>query len=584
MKIHIVQKGDTLWKIAKKYGVNFEELKKLNSQLSNPDMIMPGMKIKVPTTGGTIKKEGPVSHLGVKKEFPLKEQPIKEMPVPKKEVPIKEVPIKEVPVKEVPIAKEQPVVEAPKVPYTPKMPLQIIPEIDVNNYYMMNMQNVKVEQPQVPPKANILPEVKEEVKKEVPVKMPVLPPVPPKEAPVQMQPAKEMPIQTPPPMEAPMVMPQQQDYCVPVTPILPGSGFCPPFGGFPVQPYMPYHPGAGMDGFPGMGAMPGYMPPVPAGPAFIPQHFEDESSFIPPVPGFNPGGAVMGAQTGFQQPMGMDPGFYGQTPAGFGHMPMSEGQMPMGYGQMPMGQGQMPMGPGQMPMGYGQMPMGQGQMPMGYGQMPMGPGQMPMGFGQMPMSEGQMPMGPGQMPMGYGQMPMGPGQMPMGYGQMPMSEGQMPMGQGQMPMGYGQMPMQQMSEFTGQPAGGPIGTYPAGTPSATDPSLVNPGLNPYGTGPSYGYPQMVGPRPQGFGMTAPDMTIGSQMAYMPELNPPTISGGDCGCGGGTPVQQNFVPPTPPIYSAPYNVPMGAAQPPFMNPYGMGPVGQGVQGYHDESSS
>ena len=56
VKIHIVQKGDTLWKIAKKYGVNFEELKKMNSQLSNPDMIMPGMKIKVPTAGGKYKE------------------------------------------------------------------------------------------------------------------------------------------------------------------------------------------------------------------------------------------------------------------------------------------------------------------------------------------------------------------------------------------------------------------------------------------------------------------------------------------------------------------------------------------------
>ena len=80
MKIHIVQKGDTLWKIAKKYGVNFEELKKMNSQLSNPDMIMPGMKIKVPTSGGTIKKEAPMGTkpgtkitLGTKKEQPLAE-------------------------------------------------------------------------------------------------------------------------------------------------------------------------------------------------------------------------------------------------------------------------------------------------------------------------------------------------------------------------------------------------------------------------------------------------------------------------------------------------------------------------------
>lgn len=59
MKIHIVQKGDTLWKIAQKYGVDFEQLKKMNGHLSNPDMIMPGMKIKVPTAGVPVKKEMP---------------------------------------------------------------------------------------------------------------------------------------------------------------------------------------------------------------------------------------------------------------------------------------------------------------------------------------------------------------------------------------------------------------------------------------------------------------------------------------------------------------------------------------------
>lgn len=48
MRIHIVQRGDTLFEIAKHYGVDFEELVKLNSQLSSPDMIMPGMKIKIP--------------------------------------------------------------------------------------------------------------------------------------------------------------------------------------------------------------------------------------------------------------------------------------------------------------------------------------------------------------------------------------------------------------------------------------------------------------------------------------------------------------------------------------------------------
>ncbi|WP_138415560.1 SafA/ExsA family spore coat assembly protein [Aquibacillus sediminis] len=57
MKIHVVQSGETLWKIAQKYGVDFEELQQMNSQLSNPDMIMPGMKIKVPTSTKQVKKE-----------------------------------------------------------------------------------------------------------------------------------------------------------------------------------------------------------------------------------------------------------------------------------------------------------------------------------------------------------------------------------------------------------------------------------------------------------------------------------------------------------------------------------------------
>jgi morphogenetic protein associated with SpoVID len=73
VKIHIVQKGDTLWKIAQKYGVDFEQLKKINGHLSNPDMIMPGMKIKVPTAGVPVKKEVP------KKETKINMAPKKEM-------------------------------------------------------------------------------------------------------------------------------------------------------------------------------------------------------------------------------------------------------------------------------------------------------------------------------------------------------------------------------------------------------------------------------------------------------------------------------------------------------------------------
>lgn len=57
MKIHIVQKGDTIWEIAKEYGVDFEQVKELNPQISSPDMIMPGMKIKIPSATKTVNKE-----------------------------------------------------------------------------------------------------------------------------------------------------------------------------------------------------------------------------------------------------------------------------------------------------------------------------------------------------------------------------------------------------------------------------------------------------------------------------------------------------------------------------------------------
>ncbi|MEH7354251.1 SafA/ExsA family spore coat assembly protein, partial [Neobacillus drentensis] len=399
MKIHIVQKGDTLWKIAKKYGVNFEELKKMNSQLSNPDMIMPGMKIKVPTSGGSVKKEGTIN-IGVKKEVPIaehpfakekpkempikavpikevpkKEVPIKEMPikeVPKKEVPIKEMPKKEVPIKEVPLKevpkkevpkKEVPIIkEAPKAPYTPKMPLQVVPEIDVSNYYMTNMANMTV-QPEVP-------------KKEIPIPAP-------------------LPVQ-----EAPCEMPQE--YCVPVTPVMPGPGFCPPFGGggFPIPPMMPYSQGMAMAPPHGMiHGTPGVAPTV-AGTSVMPgQFFHDESSsFMPQMPVVNPAynpGAVMGAQSPvFQQPM-MDSAGYGQMPAGYGQMPGAYSQMPTGYGEMPAGYGEMPAGYGEMPAGYGEMPTGYSQMPTSYSEVPAGYGQMPAGYSQMPTSYSEVPAGYG---------------------------------------------------------------------------------------------------------------------------------------------------------------------------------------------
>lgn len=81
LRIHIVQKGDTLWKIAKEYGISFEDLKRLNVHLANPDYIVPGMEIILPEK---INKE---PHRESHKEMPKKESQMhKETPkeVPKK--------------------------------------------------------------------------------------------------------------------------------------------------------------------------------------------------------------------------------------------------------------------------------------------------------------------------------------------------------------------------------------------------------------------------------------------------------------------------------------------------------------------
>ncbi len=45
---HTVVWGDTLWKIAVKYQVGVTELININTQLQNPDLIYPGMKISIP--------------------------------------------------------------------------------------------------------------------------------------------------------------------------------------------------------------------------------------------------------------------------------------------------------------------------------------------------------------------------------------------------------------------------------------------------------------------------------------------------------------------------------------------------------
>lgn len=48
MKIHIVKQGDTLYALSQKYGVPLQKIIEANPQLSNPDVLVIGEKIKIP--------------------------------------------------------------------------------------------------------------------------------------------------------------------------------------------------------------------------------------------------------------------------------------------------------------------------------------------------------------------------------------------------------------------------------------------------------------------------------------------------------------------------------------------------------
>ena len=50
---YIVQRGDSLWKIAVKYQIGVKEIIEANKQIPNPDMIYPNQKINIPNIDQT---------------------------------------------------------------------------------------------------------------------------------------------------------------------------------------------------------------------------------------------------------------------------------------------------------------------------------------------------------------------------------------------------------------------------------------------------------------------------------------------------------------------------------------------------
>jgi morphogenetic protein associated with SpoVID len=255
LKIHIVQKGDTLYKIAKQYGVDFQELKNANAQLSNPELIYPGMKIKVPSQGVAVKtetfngKESPTQMLqslitGAPKESPVLPAQDFSTPLNGKEVPINIAQTQMVqPV--VPQVKEQP------VPVPVPTPVKEQP-LDINNFYTFN---VAMQPPKPVKEKPVAPIVKEK-----PMDKPLLfSPVAKEE--LKPPPVVEKPIEQPLVAQQPIddCVPIQEPYCYPPNFVSPDqcvpyqqANWCPPYGGqLPMAPPGPW--------------------PVPAGQMFPPQ-------------------------------------------------------------------------------------------------------------------------------------------------------------------------------------------------------------------------------------------------------------------------------------------------------------------------
>ena len=44
---HVVVRGDTLWEIARRYGVALERVVELNPSIRNPNLIYPGQKVRL---------------------------------------------------------------------------------------------------------------------------------------------------------------------------------------------------------------------------------------------------------------------------------------------------------------------------------------------------------------------------------------------------------------------------------------------------------------------------------------------------------------------------------------------------------
>jgi morphogenetic protein associated with SpoVID len=202
VRVHIVQKGDTLWKIAKQYAVGFEELKRLNAHLTNPDYIVPGMEIYLPDAmhNKEVKKTTVVKEQQV---APVKEQvkPVKEHPIVKGPEPQQQ-PIQRQPIWQGDIYLQQPPQPQPlptPVPNLQNTQIHFQPTIEQS---MVAPAQQPMPMPMPMPMPQMIPQQPIFIQQPVPVPTPV--PVP------------QQPIFIEKPIMQPMPMPQQPMHPIPI--------------------------------------------------------------------------------------------------------------------------------------------------------------------------------------------------------------------------------------------------------------------------------------------------------------------------------------------------------------------------------
>lgn len=251
LRIHIVQKGDTLWKIAKEYGISFEDLKRLNVHLANPDYIVPGMEIILPEK---IHKE--THNQGAHNQGTHKEtQTHKEMPTKS---------VKESVKKEV-----QKPMPAPPIVAPPPMPMPEPQMIPIPFPMPMPMPQPMPQQPMWVPQPVELNWNQQLVMPQV--EHPVIPPI-------QIQP----PAPPPPPPPPPVAKPTPPVHIMPQMPMVPHCPSCHQ----PVHHQMWWH------------QMPMHQMPMHQMPMHqMPMHPQVDTCSMPqqPVPYTMPAGDVAGA-------------------------------------------------------------------------------------------------------------------------------------------------------------------------------------------------------------------------------------------------------------------------------------------------